>query len=63
MRLSNRQSAELALHRSSTELDPESVSEVRDVLALLGILRGADDELLSMTLDAHRRPMNPYANT
>jgi hypothetical protein len=62
MRLSNRQSAELPLPRSATELDPGSVADLRDVLSVLNILQGADDELVSMTLDAYRRPVNPYAN-
>ncbi|MFE4969981.1 hypothetical protein [Streptomyces sp. NPDC056660] len=62
MRLSNRQSTELPLPRSVTELDPGSIADVREVLSLLDILQGADDELLSMTLDAYRRPVNPYAN-
>lgn len=62
MRLSNRQSTELPLPRSATELDPGSVADVREVLSLLDILQGADDELLNLTLDAYRRPVNPYAN-
>ncbi|MFE0352287.1 hypothetical protein ACFW2I_02220 [Streptomyces nigra] len=61
MRLSNSQSTELPLPRSATELDPGSVADISEVLSRLDILRGADDELLNLTLDAYRRPVNPYA--
>lgn len=52
-----------SLNLANSVQDISTVDHVRNALSGIGILAGADDELLALILDAYERPVNPYGNS